>query len=73
VILARKPPLGNRNQETYPDGTKINMKKSSKTKKKPLTAEQKWRSLKAQTERAGMTVTEEAGKIIVRPKSTKKP
>lgn len=48
------------------------MKKSSKTKKKPLTVEQKWRSLKAQTERAGMTVTEEAGKIVVKRKSNKK-
>jgi hypothetical protein len=35
----------------------------SKTKK--MTVAQKYRSLKAQTERAGMTVKEKAGKLII--------
>lgn len=34
-------------------------------KKSKLTTEQKWRSLKAQTERAGMSVKEEKGKVVV--------
>jgi len=34
-------------------------------KNSKLTTEQKWRSLKAQTERAGMSVKEEKGKVVV--------
>lgn len=40
--------------------------------KKPLTAAEKYRQLKAQTERAGMKVEEVDGKIVVRRKSTRK-
>lgn len=40
--------------------------------KKPLTAAEKYRQLKAQTERAGMKVEEVDGKIIVRRKPVRK-
>lgn len=40
--------------------------------KKPLTAAEKYRQLKAQTERAGMEVKEVDGKIVVRRKKGKK-
>jgi len=43
----------------------------AKTKK--MTVAQKYRSLKAQTERAGMSVKEKAGKLVVaRTKTAKK-
>jgi hypothetical protein len=46
-------------------------RKMAKTKK--MTVAQKYRSLKAQTERAGMTVKEKAGKLIIsRIKTAKK-
>jgi hypothetical protein len=38
-------------------------------KKKPLTVAQKYKQLKAQTEKAGMKVSEVNGKIVVRRKS----
>lgn len=47
------------------------VKKSAKPKPKKLTTEQKWRSLKAQTERAGMSVKEEQGKVVVKRKKRK--
>ena len=34
-------------------------------KPKKMTVAQKYRSLKAQTERAGMTVKEKAGKLVI--------
>jgi hypothetical protein len=34
-------------------------------KSKKMTVSQKYRSLKAQTERAGMTVKEKSGKLVV--------
>ncbi len=40
--------------------------------KKPLSAAEKFRQLKAQTERAGMKVEEVDGKIVVRRKAKAK-
>lgn len=40
--------------------------------KKPLTAAEKYRQLKAQTEAAGMTVREVDGKIVVNRKPKKR-
>ena len=41
-------------------------------KPKKMTVAQKYRSLKAQTEKAGMTVKEKAGKLVVYRKKGKK-
>jgi hypothetical protein len=43
-----------------------------KTSMKRLTAAQKYAQLKKQTERAGMTVREKAGKIVVSRKRRKR-
>jgi hypothetical protein len=43
-----------------------------KTSPKKLTTEQKYRSLKSQTERAGMSVKEQNGKLVVSRRKPKK-
>jgi 16S rRNA A1518/A1519 N6-dimethyltransferase RsmA/KsgA/DIM1 with predicted DNA glycosylase/AP lyase activity len=62
-------PTPRRRQLLLALGTMV--RKMAKTKK--MTVAQKYRSLKAQTERAGMTVKEKAGKLIIsRIKTAKK-
>ncbi len=52
---------------------KATKKRTTKRKSKRLTVAQKWNQLKRQTERAGMKVSEKAGKVVVsRRKRTKK-
>lgn len=59
---AQSPNVGKRIQV---QGGRLHMKK-------PLTAAEKYRQLKAQTERAGMKVDEVDGKIVVRRKAPSK-
>jgi hypothetical protein len=47
------------------------MTKEQKPKTKKMTVAEKYASLKKQTERAGMTVTEKDGKLIVKRKDEK--